>query len=475
MIKSSEWNWEGVREGIFAPWPLLMLAAGIALVAGMALGVFKASLAVAIVGGLFIVILVILRREEVVAVVIIAVHLYVDWYLAQAGVALIMALALLMVCFFAQSPRRPWTEPRGLALWTAFLILAIFPAIQGALTVHDTLIYYPNIVFGAFIIYWLGTVIARDTAHIRRLFELLSVIAVLIAVHTILQNVTGKFLFGDASIDAYIAGTSNRLLDANLAASRSGSFFIDPNWNGTFFAVMLFLPLGLFVESASFLKKLFYLAEMLLILPALLFTYSNGAWIAVCCGFVIFLVFVGRTRDRLQCAFFIVVAVLTMVTLFSGQIALQLQHAMQSDDRVGAWMTGLRILYAFPLTGIGLGHRAYLLRSEPYRALAQDVPLDHPHNSYLEWGAMAGLPVLLVFVALLAFTLWLALRNWARADAGSRTLLGAGIAAVMTLTINSWTINGWTFPTLAALGWLLLGCLSSPLLAKNQASQAEQC
>jgi hypothetical protein len=75
--------------------------------------------------------------------------------------------------------------------------------------------------------------------------------------------------------------------------------------------------------------------------------------------------------------------------------------------------------------------------------------------------------VLITFVALVLFALWLALRNRALADASTRSLLGGGIAAVMALSVNSLSINGWTLPPLAAIGWLILGLLSSPLLRKS--------
>jgi len=80
---------------------------------------------------------------------------------------------------------------------------------------------------------------------------------------------------------------------------------------------------------------------------------------------------------------------------------------------------------------------------------------------------MGGLPLLTVFIALLGYALWLALRNWAQADRRTRSLLGAGITAVIVLSCNSWTINGWTLPPIAGVGWLILGVTSSPLLAKS--------
>jgi O-antigen ligase len=141
---------------------------------------------------------------------------------------------------------------------------------------------------------------------------------------------------------------------------------------------------------------------------------------------------------------------------------------------VGAWQTALEVIKAFPWTGIGLGLYAYLYRAEPFRVRAQYRPLAHPHDAYLEIGAMSGLPVLVLFLLLLALILWFALRNWARADKATRSLLAGGIAAIVALSANSVSINGWTLAPLTSLGWLILGLISSPLLTKKLRAPIEE-
>ncbi len=426
---------------------------------------------------IIIAIVLILRQDELAAVAVVAVHLYIDWYFGLALTAIVITLALLLVFFLARSSQYPWVEPRALWLWGLFLVLAIPPAIRGSLTLRDTVIYYPNIVFGAFLMFWLGTVIGRNIASIRLVFSMLAFFAALIAVHTIIQATMGITLFGSSQAEAYLTSVSNYRLAPGIDVNRLGSFFIDPNWDGAFLAMMLFIPLGLFVESNTFLKKALWLAEVLIILPALLFTYSAGAWVSVCGGMIVFIALVGRFRFRVQLILLISVALTLMIAWFPEQLALQIQHAQGPDElslRLGAWQTGLNLTLAYPLTGVGLGQLAYLEYSLLYQAPLQGVRLDHPHNSYLEWGAMAGLPVLFVFLALLSFALWQALRNWVRADVRARCLLGAGIAAIASLTINSLSINGWTLYPIAATGWLILGVISSPLLAKNRNGAVEQ-
>ena len=420
-------------------------------------------------GALLIAIIVILRQDEIVATLIIAVQLYIDSYLGFHFVSQVMALVLLVIFFLTRSPQHPWVEPRALWLWGLFLALAILPAIRGATNLFDAAFYYPNIILGALLMCWLGTVISRDSASIQRLFKLLAGLGTLIAIHTIIQAVTGTYLLATQSEEAFLAGVSNYQL-AGSDAHRAGSFFIDPNWDGTFLAMMLFLPLGLFFKSSSFPGKVLYLTEMFLMLLALLFTYSTGAWIATCAAFIVFVIFVGRAYNRVLLVLFLAVTATVLIVGFPSQIALLLQHASNPYEallRLGAWQTGIRVIAAFPLAGVGLGLRVYEARANPYRVPAQYIPLVHPHDSYLEIGAMAGLPVLIVFIALLLFSLWQALHNWIRADAQTRSLLCGGIAAVVALSVNSVSINGWTLPPLAALGWMIAGTISSPLISRQ--------
>ncbi len=476
-MRSSVWS-KGITKDKFSIFSLFpVLGTMIALLLGGALGIFGPYARMVVIGAIMLAVIIVLCLDELAATVVIAVHLYIDWYLGLRVVALLMVLALLVI-FWARSPRHLWAEPRALWLWALLLMLAIFPAIRGALSLYDALFYYPNVFFGAFITYWLGIVIGRNTASVHRLFSMLAGFAALLAIHTIIEAATGTILFassslathyGDALFYQYQLGESS--------VYRLGSFFIDPNWNGSFFAMMLFLRLGLFTESSSVPEKVLYLVETLLILLALLFTYSAGAWIASIAGLIAFTLFVGRTRYRIQIPLFMVVVGIMIAVLFASQVNYLLRHASDPNElllRNAGWETAVRVILAFPLTGVGLGILGYAQRVGPYRAPAQYAPLSHPHNSYLELGAMAGFPVLLTFVALILFALWLALRNWALADVRARSLLAGGIAAVIVLSINSISINAWTLPPLAATGWLILGAISSPLLAKSRKSEMEQ-
>lgn len=421
-------------------------------------------------GMLIMVTILSLRQDDLAGAIVIVTSLCLDWYLGTYILALGMSVVLLILFFLFRSPRHPWLKPRPFGLWILFLLLTIVPAItpimQGNTSAYDTVYYYPDIVLASFLMYWLGNVIARDTDSVRRFLQLLAAFGTFVAVHIILEEITGNLLFATANVELFLSSKSNYQLTAGSGVARLGSFFVQPDASSAFLAMLLFVSLGLFVESSSFWKKATFLTEVLLMVIALLFTYGAAAWMCACLGLVVFVLLVGSLRYKLQMGFCVLIAVAILLLGFSSQIGLLVNHATAADEltlREGLWETAVRVIQAFPVTGVGLSRVGYLSISDQYRVVAEYTLENNPHNAYLEWGAMAGLPVLLVFLALLTFALWQALRNWYRLDGRTRALYGGGIAALFTLCINNLSFGLWTLPPMAVLGWMLLGVLASPL------------
>ena len=456
------------RGLLIASFVLPVLTIVLALVMGGVLGTLGSSAGV-LIGSVFLFVLVLALRQYGIAVtLIITAHIYIDWYLGLeiAGIAAAVGLFWLFVLFLRSSEYR-WVTPRALWLWALYLVLGISPALRGAQGRYELAFYYPNIFFGALLMFWMGMLVAGNRSHLKTLFQLLALLGTLFAIHTIIESMTGIFLFKTANVSAYLAKVSDFGL-AGSSISRVGSLLLNPDWNGTFFATLLFLPLGLFVEASLFVEKILYGVAILLISLALFATFSIGAWIGALVGMLVFVLFVGRSRYLLPVPILMVIAGFILIVVFPSEVNLQVQRASNPAElslRIGAWQTALNVIHAFPLTGIVLGLTNYLQRADPYRVPAQYRPLAHPHNSYLELGATAGLPVLIVFLALLLTALWWSWHNWRQVDIPTRGLLGGGIAAVMALSVNSVSINGWTLPPLAAIGWVILGAMSSPLLA----------
>ncbi len=460
--------WETIKGQLSLNLLFLILATAVVLLLGGVLGTLSADVNMAVTGIVIMALIIAFHQDQLAVTVVIAVHIYVDWYMGLHFVAPVMVLALLCIFFLRRSPQYPWVEPRALWLWLLFLVVALFPVPRG-LNLHDGETYYITIIFSALTVFWLGLVVGRDVASIRRLFEFLAVFGILMAIHTTIQGLTGITLFKVIPPGA-IPKDPSFFEIVGTGLSRVEGFFLHPDTNGTFFATVLFLPLGLLVHSSSLLKKVFYLAGVFIMLLALLFTYTTASLAAALAGVFCFLVFVGRSGYRFLIPLLVFIAALAIVVAFPSQVAAQLQHFGDSYEwplRTGAWLTALNVIRAFPLTGLGMGDTVYIVRSDPYRVPDQFIPLYHPHNSYLEFATQGGLPLMVIFLAVLASALWQAWHNWASAKIGTRSLLAAGLTTVLTLCFNSLINPGWTIAPLASIGWLILGAISSPLLAKS--------
>ena len=405
----------------------------------------------------------ILRQNDVALVLVVAARIYVDWYLGLGLVAQAMAIILLVVLYVTRSDQRPWRQPQALWLWLLMLIIALYPATHGV-DFPDEVYYYSNVLLSAFLMFWLGQVLARDASSIKRLLNFVALFAALIALHSIIEYTTGKMLFSTSSYDAYLASVSNYAIAYGSNVFRTGSFFVNPDSAGGFFSMTLLIPLGLFANSSSLLAKVGHLAEIALILLAVMFTYSTESWLAVGAGTFIFLLLVGKTSYRFLLLALVGCIAFVVPVLFPTQLALQLQHISAPNElllRTGAWKTGLNVIQNFPLAGLGLGRHVYLLLADPYRVLEQYRPLDHPHNSFLEIAALGGIPLVLTFIALLLLSFWRAWRSWLKADPQTRSLIAGCIASAAALTSYSMSDAGWTLAPLLVIGWLMLGVASS--------------
>ena len=461
-------RWVNVGEAISPSLVFLILALLAAPFLGVIFGVFGLIYSALVSSIIILVIIILLRLDELTVTLIVAVHILVDTYLGLDvyQVALLMALVLLSVCYFGRSADHPWTRPRSIWLWVLFLILNIYPTINGgAFRLTNSFAFYLNLVLSAFIMFWLGNIIAKDFSAARHVFQLLSILAALIAIHTIIEATTGKFLFQSAGFDQY----AHLQLQGAAGVSRSGSFIGNPDDNGIFLATSFFLPLGLFIESKHLWAKMIYLLETLLILLAVMFTYSTGSWVAVLVGMIVFTFSVARLRDSVLLVMLMMTLAVIAFAVFPSQVAAQVSHATDRSDQadhLGTWQTAARVIEAYPLFGVGLGD-VYLIRSEPFRVSIQDVPQAEPDNSYLQWGAEAGIPVMLVFLLLLVNLFWFSWRNWLAIDTRYRSLLAGGIVALIALSINSLVVDGWTGPGgIDYLAWLIAGIVSSPLIGR---------
>lgn len=184
---------------------------------------------------------------------------------------------------------------------------------------------------------------------------------------------------------------------------RPGSVAGDANY----FALnaVLILPLGvlLILHSKRVSERMFALGCVVITLVSTTLGASRGGLLAFVATFI-WVIWHSRRRTRN----FIVIAVLFVppLLLLPSSPVRRFLHPQYGDlagkrDRLIAWKAGLRMIERHPLIGVGVGEFKPKMReyADPGVAFSSIA-----HNTYLEVAAEGGLPVFLIFVALLLFT-----------------------------------------------------------------------
>jgi O-antigen ligase len=225
------------------------------------------------------------------------------------------------------------------------------------------------------------------------------------------------------------------------------------------------LPLAIVAASGMNNKSRRWLTFILLvlILPALFFSYARGAWLALCIGLAAWwLLRRGSLFYGFMIGVFLAIAAVSWLstdnrylkyahhyntTVFHPDFREHLRATYELRDisaaeRYYRWIAAVRMAREEPVTGFGPGtfyhnYQSYTVpafktwvSSNPERSTA--------HNYFLLTVSEQGLPGLLCFLLVLGAATWYAQRLYSRsADPFSRLLAAAaGVMLVMIITLN---------------------------------------
>jgi O-antigen ligase len=182
--------------------------------------------------------------------------------------------------------------------------------------------------------------------------------------------------------------------------------------------------------------------RLLLIAPlifALFLTKSLGAFFSLFLGMTVFFSLRGKLEKKgiiILSGLFVILGLLLLARIATPK---QYIHpAFSAVMRLSYWQQALRIIRAYPLTGIGLGNF--------------DIPLSrYAHNSYLEIWAEMGILGLISFIWLAGATL----------KSGIKKIKEQEYACLVTSAIVFLTHNliDFTFflPEVSLIWWVILG------------------
>jgi O-antigen ligase len=257
----------------------------------------------------------------------------------------------------------------------------------------------------------------------------------------------------------------HELIETGQPAAQFWDFFLNRRWTahvgdvnaaGSFFALIMFVALGLALKQQAY--RVLWFAAGLVTGLGLWMTASRTALVAAAIVGAISLarVTIGRPRSVARLAF-------VAIGAFSAIVALATHNAWFRPASAGLavtirWeflRTTWRMIGAYPLFGVGIGQYPQFSARFSSPLLLAFYPRENAHNNFAQVAGELGLVGLAAFVVLLALCFWPPRRS--RRDPAVVAIV-AGVAAF----IVSW-LGGHPLlvPEVAYPFWLALGIVAS--------------
>lgn len=211
--------------------------------------------------------------------------------------------------------------------------------------------------------------------------------------------------------------------------------FDHPNQLGALCALSTPVALGLAFGCQTLRARVAAALAASVIFVSLLFTLSRGAWVGTALALLFLLVTLREARRALILLALPAAIVAAIVTSFApvgrteiqvvGERARALTSLSPYDNRQSIYREAIREIKADPITGVGPG--GFPVASARAGSESSTVSAAHAHNLWLNWGAEAGTPAILLLAGFV-IALGLAAR---RARIGFR---GAGRARDRAIT-----------------------------------------
>lgn len=226
--------------------------------------------------------------------------------------------------------------------------------------------------------------------------------------------------------------------------------FVNKNHYAAFLA--LFVPsfLALILDSWRREKNAAKLTvcaiAVALIVLAIIGSQSRGGMVSALIGVLTFIMLASRSIEVrvVRTPLVVITVVLIFYSIFLLRQVLDLfvrfsEAGSDLDNRLAVWKDGLAVLKDHILGGVGWG--AYPFVEDLYRVNLMDITrASHIHNDYLEWTVELGVPVGLIFTALVLGSFISAFRLGVK-NPSDFTVVGAvaGMLGVLVLAL-------WDFP-----------------------------
>ncbi|MBR2666903.1 MAG: O-antigen ligase family protein [Oscillospiraceae bacterium] len=254
------------------------------------------------------------------------------------------------------------------------------------------------------------------------------------------------------------------------------SFFENPNAFGIVIVMLLPIALALLIRSKSFWVRLLAVVAILSSFPALMMTYSRGAWVGLAVALVLFFIIQWPKLTPLLILLCLLALPAMPDTILHRVFSMLNSTDSSVNSRIPVYKAMLGLIREHPITGVGLGSdavRSAIASSGHYHSTTLFV---HGHDIYLQIWAETGIFGLITFLG----AMFTAIRDGMRvivcrkAQPMLRSLTAAGVSGLAGTLVFSIADYPWSYPRVMTIFWLMFAMLLTAIrLAKREADGEE--
>lgn len=364
-----------------------------------------------------------------------------------------------------------------LALWVTILCLIcglqIFNPLQGGLFIGFTGALYYLVPMAWF---YFGQTTENDFAW--RVLRLIVVLGVLCSLYGLYQTVFGYPWFEQYWIESTDLYKSINVYNVRRALA---TFSSAEEW-GRYIQLGGIIAFGLGLGSDNKNKRILWFACAAGLCVMLVLTGQRSSIFGLLLGLMILILTGAKSFSGLFARLVLILAPIVLTVFIINPLGEDEAYDLDESDRIGTMVahtakgtvnpTGEGSLYArfetwgyvvtkiLPYTPFGSGLGSTTLAASRANIKDPDVAID---NHFLSFAISAGIPAMLLLLAILIRAFVFCARVWRNfeLEAGNAVFWRIMMALMSSFLLNNFFGTSFTIYSIAPIGWLLIGCISA--------------
>lgn len=264
---------------------------------------------------------------------------------------------------------------------------------------------------------------------------------------------------------------------------RPSSTIGNPIFLGVYLLLLLFIAFSFGIKENIKWKKIYYFTCVALFLLTILITGSRACWLGFLIGIIYFLLFYPKKIKFVKIGIISLLILAAGIVLYSNTISkypqfLENNKIFQSvnsrlsvsksldDARFKAWQTGLKMILEKPILGWGMENFSVGFDKYYFSGIGAEW-WDRAHNVLVQTAADAGIPALIIYLALFGIIIW----HLQKTKNQDNNLLHHAIQTTLIayLVANFFSID--SFPTYLLFFFFIAYCLHLTQSLQHESEQ----